>query len=186
MDTLESFLRNIYRGDGWWDASRHWDKLKEIARQRDSQKSSYRSTKNWSAGNSTHFLGLVAEYAFSLETSIMLDLSLNTVGDPGYDFLHQGRTFDVKGTQYYLEPHLKQYPHPKTWVDFYMLAGINMEQRRVRIFGYATKEEMKSATMHDYGYGPQRVIKCHDLHPGMPEVLPSNRRRLGLDATVTS
>ena len=179
-----SEVKNLYNGDGWWDVSRYWDRLQQIAKQRDSQKLNYKSTKNWSVGNSTHFLGLVAECAFTLETGIMFDKRLNIVGDPGYDFIFEEQKFDIKGTQYFNAPHLKQYPNPKTWVDFYILAGINAPDKQVKVFGYATKEEIQNAKLHNYGYGPQRVIEYQDLHPGLPDVLPSNRKKFGLDAKV--
>lgn len=148
----------------WINMAPYWDELQTIAASRDAQKKSYKSTKNWSTGNSTHFLGLVAEAAFSCYTGLDLNKSLSPSGDLGYDFIINGRTVDVKGTQYFNDPHLKQYPTPKVWVDYYFLVGIDIAQKRAKIFGYATREEIQNATMKDYGYGPQRVVECKDLH----------------------
>lgn len=148
----------------WINLSFVWADLELIAKRRDEQKKNYSSTKNWSNGNSTHFLGVVAECAFSIYSGLDFDENLNVLGDPGYDFVINGKTIDVKGTQYFHDPHLKQYPNPKTWVDIYVLVGIDIAQKRAKIFGWATKEEMQGATLKDYGYGPQRVIECSKLH----------------------
>lgn len=155
---------NKLETSGWINLTFIWGDLERIAAQRDAQKQNYKSTKNWSAGNSTHFLGLVAEAAFSVYSGMDFDESLNAEGDPGYDFIVDGKTIDVKGTQYFNDPHLKQYPNPKTWADYYVLVGIDIAQKRAKIFGHATKEEMQNASLRDYGYGPQRVIGCSELH----------------------
>lgn len=148
----------------WFDLKENWEELQSIAASRDAQKKDYKSTKNWSYGNSTHFLGLAAEATFSCYTGIEFDRRLTNVGDPGYDFIINGKTIDVKGTQYFNDPHLKQYPTPKIWVDYYVLVGIDIAGKRAKICGYATKEEMQNAELRSYGYGPQRVIECKNLH----------------------
>ncbi len=179
MSKGQEYLQNIYKGDGWWDVSKFWDKLATIAKQRDDQKRGYGSTKNWSS-HSTHFLGLVSEMAFSLETGIMLDKMLRATGDSGFDFIYDDKEFDIKGTQYWRDPHLKQYPNPKKWCDYYLLAGIKIEERLVKVFGWTSKEKLQSARLVNYGYGDQRSMSYQDLEKGVPSWLPSMKTKFGV------
>ena len=181
MSKVKRFIENVYIGDGWWNLRPFWNRLKKLGEQRDSQKRFYRSTKNWSA-NSTHFLGLLSEMAFSLETGIMLDTILKPEGDSGFDFEYDGKQFDIKGTRYYHDPHLKQYPNPKQWCDYYLLAGIDVGDRKVKVFGWASCEELQSAKLVNYGHGNQRSIPYDQLHKGMPDWLPSLRNRFEIPA----
>jgi hypothetical protein len=157
-----------------------WPKLQLLGQERDDQKRGYQSTKNWST-TSTHFLGLVAEMVFMLETGIPFDRRLLVAGDEGYDFKKHELTIDIKGTQYYDDPHLKQYPNPKTWSDYYFLCGISVSDKKARLSGWTTKERLQVAPMHDYGYGPQRSLGGKDLESGLPSFLPSMRDKYKLD-----
>ncbi len=177
---IKEYLQKRYLGDGWWDVSSFWNKLEELGKQRDKQKSYYASTKNWSS-HSTHFLGLISELTFSLETGIMLDKILRSQGDMGFDFCHDGKNFDIKGTQYWQDPHLKQYPKPKSWCDYYLLAGIKLNVKQAKIFGWASKEEIQNAKLVNYGYGPQRSISYDELHKGIPVCLPSLKAKAGVE-----
>lgn len=181
--SVKDYLQKRYVGDGWWNLSDFWKKLEEMGRQRDEQKKGYQSTKNWSS-HSTHFLGLVSEMAFSLETGIMLDKMLKPSGDAGCDFLHDGKEYDIKGTQYYNDPHLKQYPNPKKWCDYYLLAGIKIYNKQVKIFGWASREEIQEAKLVNYGYGVQRSITYQELHKGLPPWLPSLRSQAGVEELI--
>lgn len=177
MSKVKEYLQNIYLGEGWWNLERFWGKLEKLAQQRDKQKSRYHSTKNWSK-HSTHFLGMIAEMTFSLETGVMLDKMLRAEGDSGFDFIHDDKEYDIKGTQYWEAPHLKQYPNPKKWCDYYLLAGIKVGEKQAKIFGYASKEKLQTAQLIDYGYGNQRSLKSHELDKGLPPWLPSLRRKV--------
>ena len=101
-----------------------WDLLQSHAQKREDQKRSYKSTKNWSK-YSTHFIGLLSEYVFGKTHNYDVNLDLLHEGDDGFDFETPYGTIDVKGTQYYRDPILKQYPNPKSWADRYYLVGIN-------------------------------------------------------------
>jgi hypothetical protein len=149
--------------NNWISLKDKWDYLRGLADKRDNQKRRYRSTKNWS-NYSTHFLGLCGEYTFSLLTGVEFDAELKVKGDPGYDFIIAEKTVSVKTTQYWRDPHLKEYLSPKHFCDFYFLMGVDIEERRCKMFGWASRKEVEAAELIDYGYGQQRVIKHGDLH----------------------
>lgn len=68
------------------------------------------------------------------------------------------------------DPDLKSELNPKFWADYYILVAldINDKEKSGRIFGYATKEELQNAKLHDYGYGPKKFISHKNLHEGLP------------------
>ena len=154
----------------WIDLSKHWEELNKLAKLRDNQKKDYKSTKNWSK-SSTNLIGLIGELCFSIETGLELDREIKPCGDLGYDFMYNGKTYDIKTTVYYTNPHLKQYPNPKVWSDYYILVGVNLNKKLAKMFGYALKEELQTAKLFDYGYGEQRVIENKDLHKDLKKLL---------------
>jgi hypothetical protein len=160
-------MGNIMQLD-WIDLSEHWEELTKLARLRDNQKKNYKSTKNWSK-DSTHLLGLIGELCFSINTGLKIDKTLKVAGDDGYDFIHNGKTYDIKTTSYYSKPNLIQNLNPKKWADYYILVGVNMSKKTAKIFGYATKEELQNAELYDYGYGNRRVIEEDGLNKGLPK-----------------
>ena len=175
-DIIGSNIDQMVAPDGWIEMDPLWDLLRRMGDERDSQKSSYGSTKNWSR-SSTHFLGLVGEAVVSVLTGIPMNGLLDPMGDGCRDFGWDGFTIDVKGTLYWREPHLKQYPNPKRWCDIYILVGIDQDRKRARMCGWATGAEVQTAEMVDYGHGPQRSITHNRLHRGMPPMLPTRKTR---------
>lgn len=163
--------------DGWISMNPLWETLKKMGSERDAQKSSYLSTKNWSK-SSTHFLGLIGEAVVSVLTGIPMNGMLDPMGDGCRDFGWDGYTIDVKGTLYWREPHLKQYPNPKRWCDIYMLVGIDQDRQRARLCGWATGAEVQTSEMVDYGHGPQRSIQHNLLHRGLPPMLPTRKAKV--------
>ena len=149
--------------DNWIDLNEVWDFLKTHAQKRDSQKRNYKSTKNWSK-YSTHFIGLLSEYVFGKTYGYEVNLDLLQAGDKGFDFNTPYGKIDVKGTQYYKDPILKQYPKPKHWSDRYYLVGIDVNNKKGKVFGWASRDQMMKAKKIDYGYGPQLSIHYKDLH----------------------
>lgn len=172
-------IRRLYLGGGWWNLASMWDDLLALGNERDQQKKQYASTRNWST-ESTHFLGLVAEQVFSLETGINLDTVLRVAGDGGKDFEYDSVRFDIKGTQYYRDPHLKQNRNAKHWADCFVLAGINVPAKQGRIFGWETRETLQAAPFVDYGYGQRHSLSAAQLLPGLPDFLPSLRTAYGI------
>lgn len=173
-DIISRESASMISRDGWIDMLPVWSHLKGMGSERDEQKRSYASTKNWSR-LSTHFLGLVGEAAVSVLTGIPINLMLDPMGDGCRDFTWDGYTIDVKGTLYWREPHLKQYPKPKRWCDIYILVGIDEGMRRAQVSGWATGAEVQTAEMVDYGHGPQRSITHDRMHRGMPPMLPTRK-----------
>lgn len=175
-----TLIRRVYRGNGWWDLSPFWGELFALGKGRDTQKEELASTRNYSS-ESTHFMGLLAEKTFSLETGIDIDTVLRYEGDGGKDFEYDGIRFDVKGTQYYSKPHLKEKPDTKHWADCYVLVGINLLAKQGRVFGWETKKMMQQAPFRNYGHGPQRSLTADELTPGLPDILPSLLKAYGIE-----
>lgn len=146
----------------WIDLSEPWNKLRDLAKQRDRQKTKYKSDKSWSK-YSTHFIGLLGEFIFAKLTGTKLDSSLRAQGDSGYDFVIDGKTYSIKTTRYWKDPFLKEYERPKKWCDIYVLIGVDMDKKRGKIFGWCEKSDMKNAKFVDFGYGKQRAISHKDL-----------------------
>jgi hypothetical protein len=121
--------------------------------------------------------------AFSLETGLPMDLSLRAAGDGGRDFIYRGKVYSIKSTQYWHDPHLKEYPKPKKWGDFYVLCGVDMQLSLVKVFGWATRDEVQCAPKHTYTAkaGPQHSLAYQDLHHGMPTEVPNTRKMLHIE-----
>lgn len=160
----------------WWDLAPFWSELKEIGDRRDQQKAQYASTCNWST-YSTHFLGLLGEKIVSLETGLLMDLALRAAGDGGRDFRYNGKLYEIKATQYFNDPHLKQKPDAKFWVDCYISVGIDTHNKRGRVAGWATQGDVRAARLSNYGYGDMLTIMSRDLRKGMPPELPTTWRK---------
>jgi hypothetical protein len=171
---IEQYASCMLAEHGWIDMHKLWDELRAVGERRDLQKRSYQSTKNWSR-SSTHFLGLVGEAAISVITGIPINEDLDPRGDGCLDFGWEGIFIDVKGTTYWRNPHLKQYPDPKKWCDIYILVGIDEGAKRAKVSGWATGAEVQTATLVDYGHGPQRSIPHNLLHAGLPSILPRRK-----------
>lgn len=137
----------------WVDLTFYWKYLQLLAQDRDKQKLHYRSTKNWSIKKSTHFVGLCGEMAFHLKTGLDIDHDLRAEGDPGYDFVLKETTYDIKGATFIKSPDLKEFPDSKKWADIYVLAAVDVPNKRARIIGWVTQEQLRSAPINNYGYG---------------------------------
>lgn len=145
---------SLLMNDGWVNMECIWEDLVLMGSERDKQKSSYRSTKNWSK-YSTHVLGAIGEMCFSIVTGYPVNAASLPEGDGNIDFLIGGKTIDVKSTQYWKDPDLKQYPKPKKWVDIYVLCGVDVDGKRAKLFGWTDMKNLISARRVDYGYGEQ-------------------------------
>jgi hypothetical protein len=162
-EKLNSNLSGMVSPDGWIDMSCIWDDMVRAGSERDAQKSSYKSTKNWSR-YSTHTLGVIGELCFSITTGRCANMDIIPEGDGNVDFVIDGKKIDIKTTQYWRDPDLKQYSNPKNWVDIYVLCGVDVDGRRARIFGWATMEQVMSAHVIDYGYGNQLSLNYSELN----------------------
>tara|TARA_Y100000310_G_scaffold270181_1_gene283842 strand:+ start:273 stop:650 length:378 start_codon:yes stop_codon:yes gene_type:complete len=114
--------------------------------------------------------------AVSLATGLLIDEALyGWCGDAGYDFLHNDLRYDVKTVTHWGDPDLKEFVKPKSWSDRYILVALRSE-RWTHIVGWATGEQLQSAGIVDYGWGPRRNLSHRDLHEmgqmGLPPDLP--------------
>jgi hypothetical protein len=169
LNNSSSLLMN----DGWVNMECIWEDLVLMGSERDKQKSSYRSTKNWSK-YSTHVLGAIGEMCFSIVTGHPVNAASLPEGDGNIDFLIGGKTIDVKSTQYWKDPDLKQYPKPKKWVDIYVLCGVDVDGKRAKLFGWATADSMRNAKIVDYGYGGQLSLNHSDLNKNVDHFIAKN------------
>jgi len=133
--------------------------LERIAEQR--QKKDYSSTKRW-AGN-TDLIGVCGEKIVSIATGLPMDEAVRPEGDAGYDFVHNGHSYDVKATQYDNDPHLLEFPDKDIVADVLVLVYVNVDERYGKILGWATRGQMISAPLKDLGHGAMRAIRHSTL-----------------------
>lgn len=159
----------------WIDLNPYLEELKSIALSRDVQKGGYVSTKNWSVGKSTHFVGVCGEKCVSLRTGLPIDSELRVDGDPGYDFVHNGITYDVKTSTFFTSPDLKEFVSPKKWSDVCILVAIR-SLRWSKVIGWATKAQLLSSSRRNYGHGDMLTFTWRELEKmgqsGLPKMLP--------------
>jgi len=144
--------------ENWVELSEYWDAIYCMALARHTQKRKFRSSNLWTAKENTHFYGLCGEVVVALETGLKVDRSLRINGDPGYDFVVNGCTFDVKTSTFWHSPDLKEFTNKELVADEYILVALDMERRRGRVVGWVTREQLVSAHTIDYGYGPRLSI----------------------------
>lgn len=152
----------------WIDLSPPWDKLQRIATEINAIKRNSRLTlppNNYSA----RFDGLCSEYVYSIVTGQKMNLDVYlSGGDGGIDF----GDVDVKGNKYWNGPKKgSPYLIVHTEIDLplraakYVLVGLDMPGKRGYIAGWATREEVRSADIDEWGYGPRYSIPCYKLRP---------------------
>ena len=163
-----------------------YKKAMDIGGQISGNKKSYKTTQNLVSGRkSTHQLGLLANIIRSYATGIPVDYSIKKGGDQGFDFLYGESTFDDKAATFIKSPDLKEFPknsqtgsYTKTsYAGIYHLIALNEKEQSGAIVGWATHEQVHSAPLKNYGYGPRRCLSWYDfvtlnqtgLHPSLPK-----------------
>lgn len=102
--------------------------------------------------------GFMAEYAFSKQFNLHLDIIGNLEKD-SFDFISRdGATIDIKSTNY-LDGNLIV---PKLLHDVYVLAIV--DGSTVDFIGYATKQMIEEAGKKDLGNGPVWFVNRKDLN----------------------
>lgn len=102
-------------------------------------------------------LGFVAEYAFSKQFNLHLDI-LSNLDKDSFDFISKdGSTIDIKATDYPDGNLLVKNPQH----DIYVFAIV--DGSTVYIIGYATKQMLLDEGQRDFGYGPTYFVKRKDL-----------------------
>lgn len=161
MATRRGEMKHSLYKNGWWNLSPFWPWLKWLGRQRDTQKSGFRSSRYWN--EHSHFYGLCGELVFALEMGLEIDDRLLLHGDNEDFSTEGGLSFDVKTCTYIHDPHLK---HPEgfhKWSDVFVLVGLNTNSKAAKIVGYALESQMREAPIKDYGHGRQHSLKPKEL-----------------------
>tara|TARA_R100001086_G_scaffold204821_1_gene120701 strand:+ start:608 stop:1246 length:639 start_codon:yes stop_codon:yes gene_type:complete len=161
-------------------------RIGRIAHQRDKQKRSYQSTRQWTKKGSTHFSGCWGEVIWEKQTGLKMDEALKKRGDDGWDNKHGGKKINVKAVEH-KQPHLKLLKGEKALADLYvlvqleekieMIQGTNRKDVALwgRVMGWSTRDELLAATIKDYGRGPTKAIEWWNLHDGLPPGIPNIR-----------
>lgn len=167
---------DAHKRAGFIDLQSHLPTIVSLSKARDEQKGGYLSTKNWSIGNSTHFVGLCGEMTVSLVTGLPIDEKLRVNGDPGYDFIWNGVTYDVKTATFWSSPDMKEFIDAKKWADMYILVALKYN-RYARIVGWATQQQLLAAKHRNYNRGERLSITEDELmqlgQTGVPKELPT-------------
>lgn len=146
----------------WYDLTPFWELIGAIAQDRNSQKGGFASSQYWN--KDPHFVGLCGEFIFDFATNLPIDLKLKVKGDGGTDFkLADGRIVNVKTSTYWNDPHLKM-SEKDHWVDIFVLAGLDYDRQRCKLFGWATADELRNGQIANYGYGDRYTLRPKDLH----------------------
>ena len=102
-------------------------------------------------------LGFTAEYAFSKQFNLHLDIISNLEKD-SFDFISKdGATIDIKSTDLWSGNLVV----PKLMHDVYVLAVV--DGNTVDLVGYATKQMIEEAGKKDLGNGPVWFVNRKDL-----------------------
>ena len=154
----------------WIDLAPVWDKLKAEADRRLQSKRSFVAHR--CCISQGHFYGLLAEYVYGELTGQQVNFDLRSEGDGGCDFPDT----DVKGCTYWKDPWLKQPVDKPVRAKNYVLVGLDIENKKGYVVGYATDEELKKARVFNWGHGDQYAIRGRDLHPVATIVQSAERR----------
>jgi len=136
----------------WKDLGKFWDTLIATASERDNQKRKFKSSRYYN--EKSHFIGLCGEMTYSIITGLKPDLTLRLLGDGGLDFPDT----DVKATEYWKDPYLKENPDAAFVARFYVLVAIDTIQKRGRVCGWASRTDVQNAPLKNWGQGPRRSL----------------------------
>lgn len=79
----------------WHTLSSYWQRVGEIAQERDEQKRPLASSRYWN--QRSHFVGLLGELVFAIETRQAVDVALRREGDGGTRYVQPTRALDRDG-----------------------------------------------------------------------------------------
>jgi hypothetical protein len=69
----------------------------------------------------------------------------------------------VKATKYWRNPYLLWTEGQPLKASSYVLVAIDVEKRRGRVVGYASRSMVASARLKDFGHGPRRMLYSGEL-----------------------
>lgn len=139
--------------------------MKAFAQRINEQKRGFKTTRNWTAWEKSHFYGLCGEAVLSIKTGLPMNMDLDVQGDRGYDFLIGACKVDVKASTYLRSPDLKVDPdnNGNPWPDVYCLVALDVKGKRGRIVGWCTAYRLRQSALKDYGNGPQLHIEGTEM-----------------------
>jgi hypothetical protein len=146
--------------DWRWFTSRDWNELKQTAAAKDEVSDRVAWTRRWNP--KFNLLGEVGEELYSRISGIPRRTHF---GDGGEDF----PGVDVKGTSHWEKPRLLRLETDLLRASFFALVAVDVVGHRARYVGYATRDELVSAEVIEYGYGPTRTIIAEKLHRDLPK-----------------
>tara|TARA_R110002020_G_scaffold223356_3_gene432399 strand:- start:2818 stop:3534 length:717 start_codon:yes stop_codon:yes gene_type:complete len=144
-------MRELKDWKEWIDLSPHEKEITSLSNQREKQKRSYKTSRQWSS-EATNLTGLKGEFAFSLCTGIPVDTSLKPKGDSGIDFSFGEILYDVKSTLFDgIDPALLEMTNKKLVPHIYVL--IRIKGWNAKIIGWASRKQMRHSQRRDFGNG---------------------------------
>lgn len=154
----------------WWSLRPYWAWLAAVAAERDAQKRPFATSRYWN--NDSHFIGLLGELVYALETDQAPDVALRIDGDQGEDF----ERVDVKTCVYWRDPYLKHPVNAKWWPASFALVILDQEEQRGMLVGVVDAERVRQAPVRDWGHGPQYSLRGREC---LNEVPADTCRRCG-------
>lgn len=105
-----------------------------------------------------HYLGKLGELVFSKQFNLPVDFSVDFKGDCGYDFKLGNFRIDVKTTQYWKFPELKEFVDTKALCDAYVLVCINTDDLYGDLCGFISAKKFSKIEPSNYrNLGMRRV-----------------------------
>lgn len=92
---------------------------------------------------------------YGLDTDQSVDFEVRAGGAAGQDFADG---CDVKTVTFYSDPWLKVSVNSSQWAAHYAVVALNVPKKCGRLMGHATLAMVQSASVRDWGYGPQYSI----------------------------
>lgn len=138
-------------------------KSKEFGDQVLALKQNYKSSRYLNADS--HEISKWGEWLFAEKFDLVDEINWDVrPGGDSYDFKINGKTIDLKTTNYWRLPELKVFPNEKP-ADFYVLVGISKEEKRGRLAGFATFAQLfDEANYVNYrGLGWRYMLAERDL-----------------------
>ena len=155
----------------WVDLTPAWPVIEAAAAAREKDKGQRASTRNY-AGGQQHLIGVAGEALYACEAGLPPSTftTLLHAGDGGVvDFPGSvqvkavtWRGQDRIGTNHYA---LKEMPDRTEWARFYVLAVVDVAGKRGALLGYCEALDLRRGRLHDYGYGPRRIVTADYLRP---------------------
>jgi hypothetical protein len=164
-DTVTEWLRwriatPFFAGSIPVSVSMDKERIKKHALDRENIHKNHKSSRPLSINY--EYIGLLGEYQFAVEFGFDVDEELRPEGDRGKDFISPLGKIDVKTARkaYNLIVEVG-----KVDSDIFVLAQYFDESDKVKLLGWATREEVLDAPSKDFGYGiinhyiPKRGLK---------------------------